>query len=99
MKSQIELVFKMPLVPLLPILSIFINFYLMALLNYQTWIRFAIWMIIGLLIYFIYSVALGNSVEGKRYNRLRNQSSPEVSSSDEGSTNPGFSNRLYEAGL
>ena len=37
----------MPLVPLLPIVSVFINFYLMSVLNSATWIRFAIWMAIG----------------------------------------------------
>jgi hypothetical protein len=38
---------KMPLVPLLPLISVFINFYLMSILNSATWIRFGVWMIIG----------------------------------------------------
>ena len=37
----------MPFVPLLPILSVFINFYLMSILNTATWIRFGVWMALG----------------------------------------------------
>lgn len=41
------LAFKVPLVPLVPCLSILINLYLMLQLDSFTWIRFAVWMIIG----------------------------------------------------
>jgi hypothetical protein len=46
-QNKKSITFKMPLVPLLPILSVFINFYLMAVLNKATWIRFAVWMLLG----------------------------------------------------
>jgi solute carrier family 7 (cationic amino acid transporter), member 3 len=46
----------MPLVPFFPLISVFINFYLMSVLNKATWIRFAIWMAIGFVIYFGYGV-------------------------------------------
>jgi APA family basic amino acid/polyamine antiporter len=42
-------------VPLLPIASIVACLWLMLNLTGLTWIRFAIWMAIGVLIYFLYS--------------------------------------------
>jgi APA family basic amino acid/polyamine antiporter len=48
--------FKTPLVPLVPILGILICGYLMYSLPRDTWIRLIVWMAIGLVIYFAYSV-------------------------------------------
>jgi amino acid transporter len=45
--DSVELSFKVPLVPLLPCLSIFMNLYLMFQLDMNTWIRFIVWLIIG----------------------------------------------------
>lgn len=60
--SDKKLNFKVPFVPLLPCLSIFINLYLMFQLDINTWIRFIVWIIIGYAIYFTYGIQ--NSVEG-----------------------------------
>lgn len=38
---------QVPLVPLTPALSIFINIYLMFFFDMYTWIKFIIWMIVG----------------------------------------------------
>ena len=57
----------MPLVPYLPLISVFVNFYLMLVLNIQTWIRFGIWMAIGFLIYFSYGIT--HSSESGEYDR------------------------------
>ncbi|XP_050546707.1 cationic amino acid transporter 2-like isoform X2 [Daktulosphaira vitifoliae] len=46
--------FKVPCVPLIPCFSIFLNIYLMMTLDYKTWIRFFVWIILGLLIYWLY---------------------------------------------
>lgn len=42
-----EVTFKVPLVPFLPCFSILMNLYLMSQLDYQTWIRFIVWLLIG----------------------------------------------------
>jgi APA family basic amino acid/polyamine antiporter len=46
--------FRAPLVPLVPILGILICGYMMWGLPVDTWIRLAVWMALGLLIYFAY---------------------------------------------
>jgi basic amino acid/polyamine antiporter, APA family len=47
--------FKVPLVPLIPILGIFTCLFMMAFLPADTWIRLIVWMAIGICIYFLYS--------------------------------------------
>ena len=47
--------FRVPLVPLLPAISIVCCLVLMLSLPLETWIRFFAWLIIGLVIYFSYS--------------------------------------------
>jgi len=46
--------FKTPLVPLVPILGILICGYMMYGLPSDTWIRLAVWLVLGLVIYFAY---------------------------------------------
>lgn len=48
--------FKTPLVPLVPILGIISAFYLMFSLPLLTWIVVGVWLVVGLGIYFTYSV-------------------------------------------
>jgi APA family basic amino acid/polyamine antiporter len=49
--------FRTPLVPIVPILSILICGYMMASLPLDTWIRLLVWLVIGLLIYFLYGIS------------------------------------------
>uniref|UniRef100_A0A8D2B3S7 Solute carrier family 7 member 4 n=1 Tax=Sciurus vulgaris TaxID=55149 RepID=A0A8D2B3S7_SCIVU len=48
--------FQIPLVPLTPALSILLNICLMLKLSYLTWLRFSIWLLIGLTVYFGYGI-------------------------------------------
>ncbi len=47
--------FRTPFVPLVPILSVLASVWLMLNLEAATWLRFAVWMAVGLVIYFAYS--------------------------------------------
>ncbi|EZA62579.1 hypothetical protein DMN91_005514 [Ooceraea biroi] len=62
--QKTELSFKVPLVPLIPCFSIFINIYLMFQLDVFTWIRFGTWLLIGFGIYGFYGVT--HSKQGKK---------------------------------
>ena len=59
--------FRTPWVPVVPILGMLICLFMMALLPGDTWIRLAVWLIIGLLIYFSY---------GRRHSRAEAERSP-----------------------
>ncbi|PRY49324.1 amino acid/polyamine/organocation transporter (APC superfamily) [Geodermatophilus tzadiensis] len=60
-RPDLHRAFRVPLVPLLPIASALACFYLMLNLPADTWVRFAVWMVLGVAIYFLY---------GRRHSRL-----------------------------
>ena len=55
-RPEVERKFKTPGVPFTPLITVVFCFYLMYSLPKITWIRFGIWLLAGLLIYFLYSV-------------------------------------------
>ncbi len=68
-KSQpdLERGFRVPLVPLVPILSLLATVWLSLNLTWTTWRDFAIWMVVGLLLYLVY---------GRRHSALGNREEP-----------------------
>ncbi|MFC4034927.1 amino acid permease [Streptomyces polygonati] len=46
--------FRAPWVPVLPVLSVCASLWLMLNLSVETWLRFAVWMLLGLAVYFGY---------------------------------------------
>jgi len=46
--------FRLPLMPVVPAFGVLSSFFLMLQLHWETWLRFGVWLIIGLLIYFFY---------------------------------------------
>jgi APA family basic amino acid/polyamine antiporter len=48
--------FRVPLVPFIPIAAVLLCLYLLFSLPVVTWIRFVIWLAVGIIVYFLYSV-------------------------------------------
>ncbi|MEV0359140.1 amino acid permease [Nocardia sp. NPDC050697] len=53
-RPDLERGFRVPLVPFIPILGVLACLWLMVNLSVETWVRFLLWMAIGLLVYFAY---------------------------------------------
>jgi APA family basic amino acid/polyamine antiporter len=58
--------FRLPLMPLVPAFGVFASGFLMLQLHWETWLRFGVWLVVGLIIYFTYG----------RKNSLMNPDSP-----------------------
>ncbi|XP_070773213.1 solute carrier family 7, member 3 [Enoplosus armatus] len=79
-ESKEALTFKVPLLPWLPLFSVFVNIYLMMQLDMGTWCRFAVWMLIGFAIYFFYGIKnsseAANRSTPRKYEPARQTKSP-----------------------
>jgi len=60
-RSDLPRAFRVPFVPVLPILSAALCVWLMLNLTTLTWVRFAVWLVIGVVVYFAY---------GRRHSRV-----------------------------
>ena len=61
-RPDMERGFRVPFVPVFPIIGIGLCVYLMIKLPVDTWLRFVVWMAVGLVVYFFY---------GRTHSRLR----------------------------
>jgi APA family basic amino acid/polyamine antiporter len=53
-RPDLERPFRVPLSPVLPAIAALACFYLMLNLDLLSWLRFAVWLVIGLVIYLAY---------------------------------------------
>ncbi|GGT10573.1 amino acid permease [Streptomyces chromofuscus] len=63
-RPDLHRAFRTPWVPVLPIVSVLASLWLMLNLPAETWVRFAVWMAIGIVVYFLY---------GRSHSRLGRQ--------------------------
>ncbi len=68
-RPDLERAFRCPGVPVVPVLAMLASFYLMLNLPAATWIRFAVWMAIGLAVYFLYSARHSRLTTDPNYSR------------------------------
>ncbi len=61
-RPDLERGFRVPLVPVFPLIGAALAIFLMTYLEWPTWERFFIWLAVGFIIYFAY---------GRRHSRLR----------------------------
>lgn len=79
-QSNEAITFKVPLLPVLPLVSIGVNMYLMMQLDRATWIRFTVWMVLGFVIYFAYGIR--NSSQAKKNSEPILQGKKQIYSGD-----------------
>jgi basic amino acid/polyamine antiporter, APA family len=63
-RPDLERGFRTPFVPLVPVLSVLACVWLMLNLSVETWLRFVVWMVLGVIVYFTYG--RGHSLVGRR---------------------------------
>jgi APA family basic amino acid/polyamine antiporter len=63
-KPHMERGFRVPFVPVFPLIGAALCVYLMTKLPLETWIRFIVWLVLGLVVYAAY---------GYRHSRLRRE--------------------------
>ncbi len=68
-RPDLKRAFRVPGVPVIPILAILTSVYLMLNLPAETWIRFAVWMVIGLAVYFLYGARRSRLTTDPHYSR------------------------------
>lgn len=74
-KPEMKRPFRTPLVPLVPILSAVSCVALMSALAVETWLRFLVWLAVGLLIYYFY---------GRKHSRLDDHEKAAAAARDDG---------------
>jgi APA family basic amino acid/polyamine antiporter len=70
-RPELRRPFRVPFSPVVPIVSALACLYLMANLTVETWLRFLVWLVVGLVFYGCY---------GYRHSRVRSDAAAETAS-------------------
>ncbi|ANS31653.1 amino acid transporter [Rhodococcus opacus M213] len=54
-RPEVPRTFTLPFMPVIPIIGVVFSGWLILSLPWETWLRFGIWLILGLIVYFVYS--------------------------------------------
>ena len=54
-RPEVPRTFTLPFMPVIPIIGVVFSGWLILSLPWETWLRFGIWLILGLIVYFFYS--------------------------------------------
>jgi APA family basic amino acid/polyamine antiporter len=74
-QPDMERGFRVPLVPVFPLIGAALCIYLMTKLEAITWVRFGIWLVLGLVIYFFY---------GRNHSVLQRGTAPHLEDPEQG---------------
>ena len=74
--------FRLPLMPVVPVVGVIASLWLISYLHWETWVRFAAWFVLGLIVYFAYS---------KRHSLLSPDSPRHRTGADDGTGQAGTS--------
>ncbi|MFF0226348.1 amino acid permease [Streptomyces sp. NPDC004629] len=64
-RPDLHRAFRTPWVPVIPVLSVAATLWLMLNLPAETWLRFAVWMVLGFIVYFLYGRTHSRLARGK----------------------------------
>jgi APA family basic amino acid/polyamine antiporter len=53
-RPEVPRTFRLPLMPIVPAFGVLASLFLMLQLHWETWLRFGVWLLIGLALYFFY---------------------------------------------
>ncbi len=73
---QLPRPFRTPLVPFVPIAGMGMNFWLMYSLGWENWTRLVVWLLIGLVIYFLYGRSRSTMALQRAAGQMKSRKSP-----------------------
>ncbi|MDT5152588.1 MAG: basic amino acid/polyamine antiporter, family [Mycobacterium sp.] len=81
-RPDLKRAFRCPGVPVVPVLAVLTALYLMLNLPAATWIRFLIWMVLGLVVYFVHSARHSRLATDPNYSREADEAASDKRTSE-----------------